>query len=1111
MNVLLVSQCSKRALTETRRILDQFAERKGDRTWLTPITMQGLDTLRKLLKKTARKNTAVACHWLRGHDHNELLWIVGDASQFDDNGTVATNVTACDILRTKDENDWHTGEDIKLLARMAALWHDFGKANAAFQTKIKPSNSNKAVADAYRHEWVSLRLFEAFVRSCGGNDNAWLERLQSLSSNVQADMGWLKTMTKDGLSDGVNPFKGLPDVAQAVGWLIVSHHRLPTNMGNELSLNKLKKLPDVINSDWAGSRFVDDDDAKALKQLEEDRQACWQIPPEHLPFASRSWCEKAAFCAAEMLKRPTLAKLKWVNNPYAMHLSRLVLMLADHYYSSVPKEQTLNIGDKDFLVYANTDRATNTYKQKLDNHLLGVERHARKIMGNLPNLQRELPRLARHKGFRRRADKERFRWQDKAFDLAESIRDKTRQQGFFGVNMASTGCGKTLANGRIMYALADPKHGARFAIALGLRTLTLQTGQAYRERLGIADDDLAVMVGGAAVRELYEHHQQKKVEQNDIAQAPVAGSDSSEALLPDNSYVAYEGILPSGGLGEWLQHNSAAHKLLAAPLLVCTVDHLMPAVESTRGGHQIAPMLRLLTSDLVLDEPDDFGLDDLPALTRLVHWAGLLGSRVLLSSATLPPALITGLFNAYCSGRACYQQNRGEIPNQAVNVCCAWFDEFQRDTGQHATEDSFLSAHKNFVTKRLQKLQTQALRRQAFIADLAIKPVPASQRQYLADQLGACLPTQIQQLHQANAVADPYSGKHVSFGLIRMANIDPMIDVAQALLKQNMPDDWCVHLCVYHSRFPLLLRSNIEAMLDTVLNRQQSEAVFKLPMIQQTLMQQAAQQHVFVVLASPVAEVGRDHDYDWAIVEPSSMRSLIQLAGRIRRHRPSEQDWQQPNICLWPNNFKSLQSKKICFNRPGFEDGDHLLTSHDVIKLILPQELQRLDAAPRIAKRDDLKPSTSLVDLEHQRLQELMLDEESGSDCVATWWKTQAHLSGMLQHNQRFRKNNAGEEQDVFYGLVVEDADEGWHFQCYEPKANTWTLAGNLVFELPFSQGQGMCLWRPYASYLDALESLANDKDMSLKSCSMRFGTVSLPEREQGWWFDEFLGFQRKL
>lgn len=93
MNVLLVSQCNKRALTETRRILDQFAESRGDRTWQTPITNEGLDTLRRLLRKTARKNTAVACHWIRGKDHSELLWVVGDASQFNVEGATPTNTT----------------------------------------------------------------------------------------------------------------------------------------------------------------------------------------------------------------------------------------------------------------------------------------------------------------------------------------------------------------------------------------------------------------------------------------------------------------------------------------------------------------------------------------------------------------------------------------------------------------------------------------------------------------------------------------------------------------------------------------------------------------------------------------------------------------------------------------------------------------------------------------------------------------------------------------------------------------------------------------------------------------------------------------------------------
>lgn len=67
MNVLLISQCNKRALDESRRILDQFAERKGERSWQTAIAQQGLITLRKLLRKTARRNTAVACHWIKSN------------------------------------------------------------------------------------------------------------------------------------------------------------------------------------------------------------------------------------------------------------------------------------------------------------------------------------------------------------------------------------------------------------------------------------------------------------------------------------------------------------------------------------------------------------------------------------------------------------------------------------------------------------------------------------------------------------------------------------------------------------------------------------------------------------------------------------------------------------------------------------------------------------------------------------------------------------------------------------------------------------------------------------------------------------------------------------
>ena len=117
MNILLISQCTKNALTETRRILDQFAERRGDRSWQTAITQQGLATLHRLLRKTARKNTAVACHWIRGKDHSELLWMVGDIRRFNAQGGTPTNTTECDILRRQDENDW-LGDAIRALVHL---------------------------------------------------------------------------------------------------------------------------------------------------------------------------------------------------------------------------------------------------------------------------------------------------------------------------------------------------------------------------------------------------------------------------------------------------------------------------------------------------------------------------------------------------------------------------------------------------------------------------------------------------------------------------------------------------------------------------------------------------------------------------------------------------------------------------------------------------------------------------------------------------------------------------------------------------------------------------------------------------------------------------------
>lgn len=1036
-----------------------------------------------MLKKTARKNTAVACHWLRGRDRSELVWIVGDARRFNDHGAVPTNTTEQDILRRRDENDWMTAEDIRLLAVLAALFHDFGKASRAFQAKL--TSRSKAIADAYRHEWVSLRLFEAFV---GPDDDAtWLERLAQCGPNSSTTC--LQRLVRDDLKSAKLPFRRdhLAPLAQTIGWLVVTHHRLPLPPPPKgLNPRALGFLLSPILPTWSGARE---------SASEREKASCWEFP-EGLPFESGDWCRRAQDVARSMLKRPGFVQraARFLDDPHIMHLSRLALMLADHHYSSGPPDP--HYGDPSFPLHANTDRKTGSLKQRLDEHLAGVGSHARRIVRALPRLERELPRIARAKSFQRRSEDDRFRWQDKAYDVASALREQSAEHGFFGINMASTGCGKTLANGRILYGLANPRRGVRFTIALGLRTLTLQTGDAYRKRLGLGDDDLAVMVGGGAVRELFELG---KEELSQVSLFDQAGSESAESLLDAGEHVHYEGSIADSPLKRWLQANPQATKLVQAPVLACTIDHLVPATESLRGGRQIAPMLRLMTSDLILDEPDDFDLADLPALSRLVHWAGLLGSRLVLSSATLPPSLVEGLFNAYRAGRSAFQQNRG-TPGRRLSIPCAWFDEFGCQTGTADDVAAFREVHDAFVARRIQRLRKTEARRQVRLVPVV---APSKDRTVVCDALAESLPEWMSAVHAHHHTVDPKTEKRVSFGLVRMANINPLIAVGRSLFSRGAPANIRIHLCVYHARYPLLVRSAIERRLDRVLQRGNELAVFEEKSVRGALDAHAEADHLFVVLASPVAEVGRDHDYDWAIVEPSSMRSIIQLAGRIRRHRAGK--CERPNLLLLKQNVKCLRGIRPSFSQPGFESSDHRLEIYALDDLLTSEQLSPLDAAPRIRERDELQPTCNLVDLEHHALRALMLgDGTSTRFVVPHWWTTRAHLTGILQQSQRFR---AG-PRDVTYAFLPDDDDQLVFSRRTDD--GEWVSASNLCHRVPLSFGPRVAPWGPY-DYEDELSELAATLNMDLLRCAKRFGVVQLREGIQGWEYQELLGFTGSL
>lgn len=1112
MNVLLISRCSKRALTESRRILDQFAERRGDRVWQTAITLQGLEALHRMLRRTARRNTAVACHWIRGLNHSELLWVVGDAGQFNAQGAVPTNETQRDVLRRDAEDDWRSGEQIRLLAALAALFHDFGKASDTFQNKLA---GNAKLADVFRHEWVSLRLFEAFVRAAGvGDDRGWLQALVALAHG--AGDRWPGTVVKDTPQRcGAVPLRGLPPFAQIVGWLIVSHHRLPAQSREcpALPARALQDISTLIRADWCSTRRADPDaDGKARAAFDANAAGCWRFG-KGLPD-SVSWRRHAARLAEALLKQlPGTVAAQCLDDAYVLHLARLALMLADHHYSAGPS--LARYGDAGSTLFANTDRATGQPKQRLDEHLIGVAVNAARIVRSLPRLALQLPRIARHRGLRKRSADRRFAWQDRAFELAESLRERSAAQGFFGINLASTGCGKTRANARILYALADPQRGARFTVALGLRTLTLQTGEVYRSEYGLGDEDLAVLVGSAALRELHEQSRRADVPDADTPQAGLErqGCESAEALFA-GAHVHFSGSLEDGPLNRWLADSADARRLLAAPVLACTIDHLMPATEGTRGGRQIVPMLRLLTADLILDEPDDFGTEDLPALCRLVHWAGLLGARVLLSSATLPPALVLALFDAYRSGRACFRRNRG-ADTRPLPVCCAWFDEFGCTSADADDPDACAAAHARFVERRLQRLSAEPSRRSARIVPLPKRT--GLTRAAVFGQLAQTLREQAPALHVQHHAVDPHSGSRVSFGLIRMAHIDELFEVARLLIGAG-GDGWHLHLCVYHSRHPLLLRSRIETTLDRLLKRHPDAATdrrrFDDPELRGWIDAAPATDHLFIVLATAVAEVGRDHDYDWAIVEPSSMRSIIQLAGRVRRHRPGP--CTEPNLALLETNLSHLLNAVDgpVFTRPGFEqEPGFLLRSHCLGDLLTEEQLRRVDATPRLREPEPLRPAERLADLEHARLRDLLLAAPVAGRSqqqipAQLWWTTRAPWIGECQRKAPFRADALGRQR-----FVVHCPEEGGlRFRRVELDGTAVDTDARDLFE-PVTTLPG-----PHASYWgapdyrSALEALADAMQIDPEACASRYGTLDLPVRsaEQGWRYDETLGCARR-
>lgn len=1134
MMILIISECEKKALKRTRRVLDAFANRIGNNTWQTVITEDGLKAMHTLLRRSASKNTAVSCHWLRSRSRSDLLWVVGNRSAFDEAGQVPVNRTRRSLIPQDWQNNWSHAQSIQIVATIAALLHDIGKSTIGFQHKLF---SSQAGADPFRHEWISLRLFLWLIEGCTSDDE-WLKRFCDLNAFLEKNplnQEQLDDYCKVDSQASKIKLSQYPPLAQWVAWLIVTHHRLPPLNKTFISSLEKHQFRKTGHAALNKATFYFYQNLKAHdfwvknpKSIEQNTQArnqsFWRF--DSLVIHSHPWqsqlkryCAKAMADAALNDLLVAAEPKNPINDPWLLLLSRLCLMVGDHNYSSLPKEDPRRVkGSPQFThLIANTERlsdrtgrSTHEPKQALDEHLLGVAGLTARFARVLPQLKTVLPRISDHPQLVNNTTIERFKWQNQACSSVKQVREKSDQHGFFGVNLASTGSGKTIANARIMHALSDPKLGSRFTIALGLRVLTLQTGKSLRKDLDLADDQLGILIGSSAHQSLYELNE-TATESNPHRQDSY-GSESAEELLSewvDSGYELHQ--YEELGLGTVIE-NTKARQLLFSPIISCTVDHLIQASECQRGGAYIAPMLRLLSSELILDEPDDFSPSDLPALSRLVHLAGVFGARVLLSSATLPPDMLSGLFESYRSGR---QIHNHHLKLPAPKVVCAWFDENHSKTHPCQSAADFSAQSRAFAAKRARYLSGLPIRRRAGV--LPVNPEFNQERpeQFYA-ALARALITKSLDLHRRHKLSCP-SGNSLSVGVIRIANIKHIVGLAQAIYADDYSDllgEISLNLATYHARQLLALRNQLENGLDSLLKRSSNEqAIFKLPSIKEAF-EHGSKDQLFVVLASPVCEVGRDIDFDWAIAEPSSMRSIIQLAGRIWRHRPGKVA-AEANLAILQKNLNQLTgaSSGSIYARPGYESKDHKLTQHSIDEVMTLEQLSRVDSLPRLIKPESLKPTERLADLEHQVMAELFGTQTQEKTVVTGYFSDSDTSSRMHTHLPQITPFRAGQQQTSYIARYETTGDIQFYLsdEVYDRHNKEPSLQNHVITRVPLNcTNPAVKPWLNLSLH-DALERLSEqlgEKDwVQLENT---YSTVALENSTQGWLFNETLGFWRQ-
>nr|WP_264773617.1 hypothetical protein [Defluviimonas salinarum] len=823
------------------------------------------------LRSAATRSTAVAISAL-GKDtaSRRPIVFVGSRRLFSGNGLVPVSKSPSEARRDRaipPAVRTHRG-----VIRVAAWFHDLGKATVMFQSKLRRAIAGGAPeADPVRHELVSALAWDEITRGLGNGTT--IARLRELTPEqvdeamrVAAERSWgLAVQVRTGAPGLDLDFLRDPDgIRGMVGLLILGHHRLPSG--------------DATHRGLVGELHLRASDGLRRSDLD---------VAEGVPFwHEQAWIERLRSATEDLSEDHVVSG---GSDLYA----RTCLMLSDHLGSSLKEA-----GDGEgHLANSLKDGSRFISADSLGKHVERVFRETRSAAHAVYEQRDGFPGLLENEvphDILRPASTgpARFRWQPHSADMAASLAS-AGAGGFFGCVIAGTGTGKTRAAPTILAAAAmsDPipeRRSLRFVLGLGLRVLASQSAKEYVRDLGFPERSVSVLVGSPPL--VFPGKGGDEAERS--------GSEDRLASLSGIEVEAVSGDVPepgSEGEAAWLSglsHDTdrqlpsfisriiekdrrgggKLRKLIEAPILCSTIDHLMPVASPVRSRHLHAA-LRLIGSDLIIDEADQFGPEDIAAVARLVHLAGTAGRRVIILSATLTDTVAKALFDAYRTGWSAHAALFG-LPDNVAHLV----------TG-HMPDSCFGGREDGGFAASLSGCRSALLRDLDISAPLRCGEVIDAGEDFgsMARAIGAACST----MHDRHAT--PVSGFRVSVGLVRMTRISHTAAMA-AGIPDPAPDRLRLRVCL-HSRFPRLQRAWIEDQLKKALTRKGSDpdaGVRRLCEIHGAF-ERARAANVsdieIVVVCSPVIETGNDLDFDYGILDPGSLRSIIQSAGRINRHR----------------------------------------------------------------------------------------------------------------------------------------------------------------------------------------------------------------------------------